>query len=563
MSYSKLPNNLTWNMSPARSFFSPDLYRVYRPGFQGENYAPNRLERCSTYMLYAVKCFWFAVKLCSPLWIFAIYRRGASAERNDDAEHPDGALGKFLLPVLRPFMFVMSVAGLAYAFRWTGRRFNHTYRQFMTDFDAFHKRRTPENYENLMKKYDFDCASQYHIPCVYSTKAALRRPIVADALIGKDMNVLVRSVYKVLALLLLKTIGRRLLYPGSLKLFNLAIKQALTDGRAKIMENAHIRARHATIGTSDGNTIDTMFVDNRSASASLGNTLVICCEGNAGYYELGIMNTPMHRGYSVLGWNHPGFGYSTGEPLPSQELHAADAVMRYAKEHLGFDEANILLFAWSIGGFPASYLAASYPNVQGVILDATFDDLLPLAHARMPRSLSHIVTFVVRHYLNLNVGDWLCQYDGPVLLIRRTLDEILAIHDTTRDFMVNRADFLLTKILSHRYPHIVNSGTKDLLDQWLMSDAKERETMYIEYLRGVSDDDLSTLVENYLAECAITEPSGIRFPLDIGKNLDASIRQHLTLYLAKLHMKDLEETHCTPLPPNLFTDPWHPFQKIV
>ena len=38
---------------------------------------------------------------------------------------------------------------------------------------------------------------------------------------------------------------------------------------------------------------------------------VICCEGNSGFYEVGCMVTPMEAGYSVLGWNHPGFAGST------------------------------------------------------------------------------------------------------------------------------------------------------------------------------------------------------------------------------------------------------------
>jgi len=42
-----------------------------------------------------------------------------------------------------------------------------------------------------------------------------------------------------------------------------------------------------------------------------GDILVICCEGNAGFYEIGIMATPLACGYSVLGWNYPGFGWST------------------------------------------------------------------------------------------------------------------------------------------------------------------------------------------------------------------------------------------------------------
>lgn len=42
-----------------------------------------------------------------------------------------------------------------------------------------------------------------------------------------------------------------------------------------------------------------------------GNILVITCEGNCGFYETGIISTPLNKTYSVLGWNHPGFGSST------------------------------------------------------------------------------------------------------------------------------------------------------------------------------------------------------------------------------------------------------------
>jgi len=38
---------------------------------------------------------------------------------------------------------------------------------------------------------------------------------------------------------------------------------------------------------------------------------VVCSEGNSGFYEVGCMVTPLEAGYSVLGWNHPGFWGST------------------------------------------------------------------------------------------------------------------------------------------------------------------------------------------------------------------------------------------------------------
>lgn len=101
--------------------------------------------------------------------------------------------------------------------------------------------------------------------------------------------------------------------------------------------------------------------------------------------------TPPSAGYSVLGWNHPGFAGSTvspppppplfgvdpggfgsppglggappppdcpcpppflqGVPLPQSEANAMDVVMRYALQHLRFAPRDIVLYAWSIGGF--------------------------------------------------------------------------------------------------------------------------------------------------------------------------------------------------------------------
>lgn len=54
-----------------------------------------------------------------------------------------------------------------------------------------------------------------------------------------------------------------------------------------------------------------IIIFNMFIRSSNGHILVITCEGNCGFYETGIMTTPMNKGYSVLGWNHPGFGGST------------------------------------------------------------------------------------------------------------------------------------------------------------------------------------------------------------------------------------------------------------
>lgn len=100
------------------------------------------------------------------------------------------------------------------------------------------------------------------------------------------------------------------------------------------------------------------------------------------------MTTPLALNYSVLGWNHPGFGGSTvtykkkhpnskkkidrffvsqGTPYPENEQNAIDAVVQFAIQKLGFIPENILLYGWSIGGYTTLWAAAHYPDVKGVV----------------------------------------------------------------------------------------------------------------------------------------------------------------------------------------------------
>lgn len=101
--------------------------------------------------------------------------------------------------------------------------------------------------------------------------------------------------------------GRRLMFPGSLQILRHMMSRALLNGRTNLIISHH--ARRYVLRTADGNRIDTMFVDRRATEQ--GQILIITCEGNAGFYEVGCMNTPIDAGYSVLGWNRPGFGESS------------------------------------------------------------------------------------------------------------------------------------------------------------------------------------------------------------------------------------------------------------
>jgi len=61
------------------------------------------------------------------------------------------------------------------------------------------------------------------------------------------------------------------------------------------------------------------FQEQSRTMPSNGDILVICCEGNAGFYEGGCMCTPLELGFSILGWNHPGFLESSVRNIVANE----------------------------------------------------------------------------------------------------------------------------------------------------------------------------------------------------------------------------------------------------
>uniref|UniRef100_A0A665VY33 AB hydrolase-1 domain-containing protein n=1 Tax=Echeneis naucrates TaxID=173247 RepID=A0A665VY33_ECHNA len=338
--------------------------------------------------------------------------------------------------------------------------------------------------------------------------------------------------------LIAHSFGRRMLYPGSVGLLQKAMRPMLQQGQARLIEE--FDGQRNKLVACDGNEIDTMFVDRRRDSGQNGQTLVICCEGNAGFYEVGCMNTPLEGGYSVLGWNHPGFGGSTGVPFPQNEANAMDVVIQFAIHELGFQLSDIVVYAWSIGGFTASWAVMSYPEIQAVVLDASFDDLLPLALKVMPDSWRPLVQHTVRQYMNLNNAEQLLKYQGPVLLIRRTRDEIITTAGP-EDVMSNRGNNLLLKLLQFRYPKIMTDEGLRAVREWLgASNHLEDASVYSGY--EVDDDWFLHFLFTALPHLSFSIPPPSPLSFSLSK--------------ARKYMRNFETTHCTPLPASEFHSPW-------
>ena len=77
------------------------------------------------------------------------------------------------------------------------------------------------------------------------------------------------------------------------------------------------------------------------------------------------------QGISVLAYDYPGYGTSSGKPSEAGCYAAIKAAYDYATQTLGYAPDQITLYGRSLGSGPSSWLAAKEP-VAGLIFDGAF-----------------------------------------------------------------------------------------------------------------------------------------------------------------------------------------------
>ncbi|XP_044270292.1 phosphatidylserine lipase ABHD16A [Tribolium madens] len=511
--------------------FGPRLIKIYgNEGPVEKFYQPHSFEKWGDQVIHSLYVIWKIGVYTSPFLVGILYQRGY-----------------FTVEELGPFTkLVTSISVIlivSYCCKGLGRFSNPTYLNFLSTLEAARKELTPESKQQL-SLYDFDFHSwpvEFDMRTLKkeNTKTFINKPVLHQNV----LQYVTQIPFRIIAYVAIHTFGIRLIYPGTIGIIQMILEQSLLQGRSRLIE--HNQGERYKLRTCDNNDIDTMFIDRRKSTQN-GNTLVICSEGNAGFYEIGIMITAIEAGYSTLGWNHPGFGGSTGKPFPTQEQNAVDAVLQFAIYKLGFKPENIILFGWSIGGYATSWAAMNYPDVKGVIVDATFDDLLPLALNHMPSWWESIVKLAIREYINLNVFEHLAKYPGPILIIRRTEDEVICLREN--ELSSNRGNDLLIKLLRARYPYIFEDRQIDLLKHYLSVTSASQDLFLKKY--NVNENVCNSLLQTYISEYSKS------FPMKIGEDFQDHDKNQMALFLARKYMKDFKATHCTNLPAEMFQPPW-------
>uniref|UniRef100_A0AC34FW45 AB hydrolase-1 domain-containing protein n=1 Tax=Panagrolaimus sp. ES5 TaxID=591445 RepID=A0AC34FW45_9BILA len=401
---------------------------------------------------------------------------------------------------------------LFYGLRTLGRAFNGEYWKMINLLLDHYK--NPEDVKILHKLlvYDIDISSLHGIDPKANTNLWIPdSPMPAERF----------SPRAILAYICVNTFGLRMVYPGSVSLLYALCEGHFHGCRREMFRSRNIeRVERYPVATVDGNIIDVVLLADRRNKGEC----VIVCDGNAGLYEGFMSKSFAEAGYDVIIWNPPGFGQSTGVPYPLQVMNAVNAVYALAKNVLNYDP---LVYGWSIGGFPASWLAANY-KIRTLFIDASFDSLLPLAKAVMPDSMENVVEYAVGRYFNMPVSEQLSRHKGNVVIFRRRFDEMIVTDRSSLEasLLSNRGNFLLRDFLHSRYSFINWTGTDDLTFFKYLHATEEQRKSRDEFQFS---DSMPESVEEF-------------------RNFSPQKRAKFICALTSYHFRDLDLGHNVPLP---------------
>jgi len=148
--------------------------------------------------------------------------------------------------------------------------------------------------------------------------------------------------------------------------------------------------------------------------------LLLFTHGNAELADdwLGAFDEPRRWGWGVLLLEYPGYGRSAGRPSEASITAAILAADDWARGDPRIDATRIVPYGRSLGGGPASRLAAERP-VAALILESPFTSVRAFARRYLAPG------FLVRDpFDNLAA---LRHYRGPLLVIHGSHDEIIPV----------------------------------------------------------------------------------------------------------------------------------------
>lgn len=122
------------------------------------------------------------------------------------------------------------------------------------------------------------------------------------------------------------------------------------------------------LNASDGETITATYLESPGSKR-----LLLYSHGNG--VDIGMireyLETFQAAGISVLAYDYPGYGTSSGKPSEQGVYAAVDVAYHYATQTLNISPQQITLYGRSLGSGPSCWLAERYP-IDRLILDGAF-----------------------------------------------------------------------------------------------------------------------------------------------------------------------------------------------
>ena len=154
-----------------------------------------------------------------------------------------------------------------------------------------------------------------------------------------------------------------------------------------------------TLQTEDGERINAWFVSpSQNGGAGARNTerangenpelaglTILFCHGNAGNIGEWVMTAKMFHdmGLGFLVFDYRGFGRSTGKPTEEGTYRDAMAAWKYLTEQQKISPRRIVIHGWSLGGGPATWLAARV-QPAALVLESVFTSAPDMAARIFP-----------------------------------------------------------------------------------------------------------------------------------------------------------------------------------
>ena len=126
----------------------------------------------------------------------------------------------------------------------------------------------------------------------------------------------------------------------------------------------------------NNNKIHGWFIKSTEKIVNTKNKVILFFHGNAGNigFRLYYIKKFYDLGFSMLFFDYPGFGLSTGTPNESICVEAGHLFYTFLKNKKNFQKDNIIFYGESIGGSISCSLALKV-NVKYLILQSTFTDI--------------------------------------------------------------------------------------------------------------------------------------------------------------------------------------------